>query len=129
MAVTHNVLRQYKDTSANALQKPETISADIERNVSIALAAQTDAVIDFRVTQSKLQSLCLTASQATTVLTNAPSTGVPQDTINLTAGEVLIWTLAMDTLPACPFKGDVTALFVTTTATSTQLDVRSLQMA
>jgi len=129
MAVTHNVLRQYKDTSANALQKPEVVTADIERNVSINLAAQADAVIDFRVTQSKLQSLCLSASQATTICTNAPSTGVPQDTINLTAGEVLIWTLAMDTLAHCPFTGDVSALFVTTTATATQLDIRSLQMA
>jgi hypothetical protein len=120
---THTVTRIYKDQSTITLSLQETPTGDTEINVSKQLSSGTNQEIDFAVTQANLQSLCISTSTACTVKTN--STGSPQDTISLVAGQCLVWTLATDTIGKCPFSGDVTKIYVTN-ASTTGFNIRAL---
>jgi hypothetical protein len=124
--ISHKVTRTYNDTSNTTIQQIETVTGDTERNYSFSLAEGTNVELDLPFTQANLQSLCLSATTACTIYTNAASGGSPQDTIPLAAGQVLMWTLATDLIGKCPFSGNVTKFYVTNAAT-TVLTVRSVQ--
>ena len=132
MSVTHTITRTYKDQSSNSLSKVESITSDKENNLSKSLSAGTNTNVLWKTTRSKLKSLCISVSTAATIYTNDLSSGSPQDTIALTAGQVFIWTLAVDTLSSgpldCPFSNDVNTLYVTNAATCV-LDIRALEAA
>jgi|SRR5580692_3340051 hypothetical protein len=128
MATIHTALRQYKDTSSTPIQLQETITGDAEYNLnvaSLAVAANTEFLLAY--TRANLQSLCIYASGAVTVYTNAPSTGAPQDTIPLVGGQALIWTLQTDGLSKCPFSSNVTAVYVTNAGSgAVQFKIRAI---
>lgn len=128
MAITHTILRQYKDQGPTPISLSESISGNTERNLDVAavpIAANTQYV--FAVTRANLLSVCLYAADALTVYTNNPSGSSPQDTIALVAGQTLVWTLATDGLSKCPFSGNVTTVYVTNaTAATVALKIRSL---
>jgi hypothetical protein len=114
MAITHNVLRQYRDQSGINIQLAETPTANNEINLDVAavpVAANNPYVI--KLTQANLQSVCLYASGPVTIYTNNPSGGSPQDTIPLAAGQTLVWTLATDLIAKCPFSGNITEFYIT----------------
>ena len=120
MALTHTVIRQYRDQSPTVIFISESVSGNTEANFDdAALPVAVNTPIAWSCTRSELQSVCLSASAAVTVYTNAPSSGAPQDTIVLSAGQVLCWTLAGDGLSRCPFAGNVTGLYVTNAGLAT----------
>ncbi len=114
MAVTHQVLRQYADTSSNRIQLSEIISGGTEKNLDKSMAVGTDTAVAFTLDRTILQSLCLSSDVALTIKTN--SSGSPTDTIVLVAGQALVWTLATDTLAKCPITATITSLFITNAA-------------
>ena len=114
MSVTHTVLRQYKDQSASPIYLSESVVGNTENNFDdAAIPIAVDHSVPWACVQTNLQSLCLSASGAVTVYTNAIHSGAPQDTIHLSAGQALCWTLAGDGIAKCPFAGNVTAMYVT----------------
>jgi hypothetical protein len=114
MAITHSVTRSYKDQSSVTISFAESPTADNEDNIDLSIAGSTaNQLIAWVVTKANLVSIILSANVACTVYTNGPSTGAPQDTIPLVAGQALIWTAATDGNSKCPFSNNVTALYVT----------------
>jgi hypothetical protein len=109
MAFTHTIARTYNDGISN-IGGLETVSNDTVFSFDGALAINGTRQVDLAFTQANLKSLCLYSDRAVTVKTN--SSGSPQDTIALVAGQALVWSLAHDTLTNCPFSDDVTVLFV-----------------
>lgn len=132
MSATHTITRTYKDQSSTALTKVESVTGDKENNLSKTMSIGTNVNLLWKCTRSKLKSLCIQVSTAATIYTNDASTGSPQDTIALLAGQTFIWTLAIDQLTAgpidCPFSNDVTSLYVTNAA-SCQLEIRAIEAA
>jgi hypothetical protein len=126
MSISHKITRTYNDTSNVTIQQIETVTADTETNYDKTLATGTNEALNLKFTQANLQSLCLSASTATTLYTNNPSGSSPQDTIVLVAGQVLTWSLATDGIGKCPFSGNVTNVYVTNAA-STALKIRSTE--
>jgi|SRR5579871_1163089 len=114
MAVTisHTATRTYKNQGGTARTLQETISGVSEANHAVTVAASTtNQATGWTYTQANLKSLSITSDQAITIKTN--STGSPQDTIAIAAGQVLIWTLATDLIARCPFSNDVTNVYIT----------------
>lgn len=127
MAFTHTVGRTYRDSSGTTISYTETPSADAELNISTQIAASTtNQLIAWAATIANLKSLSLSCDIACTVKTN--SSGSPQDTINLLAGQNLIWTFATDGDSHLPFSGNITALYVTNPSSTLPLNfnVRAL---
>lgn len=111
--IIHTVLRQYRDTSGVNIQISEAITSDRENNVDKAIVTGANTLVYWTIDRTKLKTLCLYSDVAATVYTNNPSGSSPQDTIALTAGQALVWSLASDGLARCPFSGSVTAIYVT----------------
>ena len=111
--MTHNITRLYQDEAGVNITSTAAVSASGSHNVDETIAdGQTHKqILDFAATRSTLKSLCIYSSAAITIKTN--STSDPDDTIAVSAGQVILWTLAQDTLAACPFTVDVTALYIT----------------
>jgi hypothetical protein len=111
MSVTHTVTRQYRDTSSSVISKADTVTGGTEKNLDLSVAVGTDIAQAFTLDRAILQSICLSATGALTIETN--SAGTPTDTIVLTAGQVLVWSLAVDGLSKCPISANITSLFFT----------------
>lgn len=111
MAFTHTFTRACRDSSGNSLTYTEPITDDSEFNLSVQVAAtSTNVEVDWAITVANLKSIAITCDLALTIKTN--STGSPQETITLIAGQVLVWTLQTDGSGHVPFAGDVTKLYV-----------------
>jgi hypothetical protein len=114
MSLQHTVTRMYGDTSSNVSSQVEKVIDDTEHNFDGQVAAAgTNVLITFALTRASLKSLLLYSDQAVTIYTNNPSGSSPQDTILLVAGQAKVWTLQTDLLSACPFSGNITALYIT----------------
>lgn len=112
--VTHTVTRTYKNQSSIAHSLQETVTGSSEGNHAFQVAATTNNhATGYAYVQANLKSLSITSDQAVTLYTNAISSGSPQDTIAIAAGQVLIWTLGTDLIARCPFSGDVTNIYIT----------------
>lgn len=117
MAFTHVFTRACRDSSGVPITSTESIVNDSELNFDGTVAASsTNVEIDWTVTVANLKSIAINCDQPVTIKTN--SSGSPQETITLIAGQVMIWTLATDGAGHVPFAGDVTKLFVTNVTTS-----------
>jgi hypothetical protein len=114
MAFTHTILRSYTDTSKTPLSYQEQITDDTELGFDGQIAAAgANIQVHFACTRANLKALSIKCDQAVTIYTNDLSSGSPQDTIPLVAGQNKIWTLQTDGLSACPFSGNVTTIYVT----------------
>lgn len=113
MSVIHTVTRAYKDQSANAISQVEAVTGNYEQNLDDTVVVAANHQLHWACTRANLQSLCLYSSGAVTVYTNDLSTGSPQDTIPLAAGQTRVWTLSTDLIAKCPFSNDVTTIYVT----------------
>ena len=105
---THNLFVRYDDQPSVTVAK----TAGLEVSVEEAIPANSTnlQIVGVTCDQSQLKSVYLKSDKALTLKTN--STGAPQDTISLVADSPIVWN---DDMPAaaCPFAGDVTALYVT----------------
>ncbi len=127
MSITHTVIRSYRDESGVILTGSTTVTDDSSLNTSVTVAiSTTNHEVDWAAVRANLQSLCIYASQPVTIKTN--SSGSPTDTITMTAGQELNWSLSADTVGRCPFSADVTKLFLTnSSATLTvQVEIRAV---
>lgn len=111
--IVHTITRIYKDQSANSISFAENPTGNAEHNIDDNIAVAANHQVPWAATRSTLASLCLYASGDVTVYTNDLSSGSPQDTIPLKAGQVLEWTLATDLIARCPIAGNVTTVYVT----------------
>lgn len=111
--IIHTITRVYKDQSANSITFAENPTGNAEQNIDDNIAVAANHQVPWAATRSTIASLALYASGDVTVYTNDLSSGSPQDTIPLKAGQVLEWTLATDLIARCPFSGNVTTLYVT----------------
>ena len=111
--LTHKIIRQYVDTSGNVIGGNEIVSADTEINFDGAVAAD-DAPheIEWTVTVANMQSICIFATGALTLETNAAGGG-HQEEFSLVTNQPIIWHRGADPTGAVPFSGDVTKLYAT----------------
>jgi len=89
-----------------------TITKSAGTNVTVSETVpgdSTDLLIAFACDVSQLKSLYMKSDKDLVIETNDGSS--PQETITLIAGEPVCWAAA-NTL-ACPFSGDITALYAT----------------
>ena len=114
--ITHTITRQYKDQSSSTISKQEIVTGNAEANIDETVPVSANHQIGWAITRGNLKSVVLTCDVAVTVFTNDLSTGSPQDTIPIAAGQALIWTLGVDLIANCPFAGDVTTIYVTNAA-------------
>lgn len=118
MAFTHHVTRSYTDSSGGAIGATENITDDTELNFDGTFATgTTNGEIDWTSTVANLKSILIYSDKAVTLKTN--SSGSPQETIPLTAGQALIWVRASDGAGHIPFAGDVTKIFITNSSGAT----------
>lgn len=126
MSITHTVTRSYKDQSPNALTYIESVTDAYERNFDQLVPIATNTLYNVSLIQAKLKSVCLKSDQALTIKTN--SSGSPQETINLVAGQSYIWTLQTDGAGKIPFAGDVTAFYITnSSAAAANFSMRAVE--
>jgi hypothetical protein len=115
MSFTATILRSYTDISKTAISYQETVTDDTQLPAFDGqIAASTSNVeIYVTLTLANLKAFMVRSDQAVTLYTNNPSGSSPQDTISLVANQCRIWTLQTDGSGACPFAGNVTAMYVT----------------
>src|ERR1700677_1117830 len=113
----HTITRSITDTSNKITSDVENIQADSERNYDGQITnGSTNQLVAWDMTRSLLQSIAFWSDQPITICTNNPSGSSPQDTITLVGTQVKPWTLETDLIGACPFAGNVTALYITNTS-------------
>lgn len=108
MSQTHSLTRNFSGNGLSFSKKKETLgNAPLLFHESIPIG--TDAQYQFPLVRSKLRAMVMTASTDITIKTN--SSGAPDDTITLKAGEVYDWDLDRDGLSGGLGKA---ACFITT---------------
>ena len=109
---THKRTTQYTTDEGRIASVVETVAGDgsllYDNDATIAGAAQIE--IDLAFPFADVQSVCIVASRAVTVFSNAVN-GAGGDTLVIPAGGVLSWNA--NDIEACPFTIDVTKLYVT----------------
>lgn len=125
---THNLTWTYADQSSVTLKRTIPVTGNTEDNLhdaALAVAANHQYLRTY--TRANLLSLAFSASGPVTIYTNNPSGSSPQDTIPLTAGQVLMWSLTVDGLANCPFSNNVTTIYVTNAgAAAVSFDIRAI---
>lgn len=124
MSITHRITRTCNDGSATPLTGTEVVTSGAANNLDEAIPSnQTDLVVAFSFTKAKLKSFFILSDVAMTVKTIHG--GSTQETITLTAGQPIQWTLLDAALMANPFADDVASLKVTNTTAGT-LQIRTV---
>ncbi len=114
----HRVSTSVRTNAGTVSSNAYTLTGDHEFNYEIEdKSAGTDTQVDCVLDVSTIQSLCIEATTAMTLETNAvDATG--GNTITLVANKAVVWnTQIQSTLgTACPLTLDVTTLYVTNAA-------------
>ncbi len=109
MAFTHKITSSYTTDEGNIVNSVDTQTGSTEVGYDFTVGATTDnQEVDIGFLHANTKSLVFWSSTALTVKTNSSSS--PTQTISLTAGQALIWTVAHP--EANPITADVTKLFV-----------------
>lgn len=121
----HRIQRIWQNAGNESVVQQESIQADSETNLDIAVADEATALqANVAIDVSALKSLYIASDQDVTIETN--SSGSPDDTIEITANVPLIWT--PDCGFDCPLTADVTAFFLANASgEDATLQVRLLQ--
>lgn len=119
MSLTHTLTRAYRDSSGSSITSTEAVSDDAESNIDIQIATSTtnQHIAGWSVVALNMKSLSISCDVACTVKTN--SSGSPDDTITLIAGQNLIWSHATDGDAKNPIQHDVTTGIYVTNPSST----------
>lgn len=123
MATTHTITKGWKSGS-KAISKSKDLTDSAEMSVDVATpAATTDQLTTIAISATKTTALFLVSDVDLTLKTNNATT--PQETINLTAGNPLVWD--SNSYHDFPFSGDVTAIYTTNAAgQQSNLNIRIL---
>lgn len=115
MSFTHKITRAIDDGAAsNSFTESVTSGEAIALDQSVA-TAQTDKLLAFAFTKTKLKSIVMWTDGTMRVCTNAAHDGSFGETVNMVSGRPVEWSTG-DPLIVNPFAGDVTALYVTNTS-------------
>lgn len=110
MALTQTFTTTIQSASGATVATDRTIvSANSEEEFSVAAAASGNTTLVIPVDISACQAFWLYTDKACTIKTN--SSGSPDNTIVLTAGQVYHWH-AVSGGPAIPLSADVTSLII-----------------
>ena len=115
MSKTHTITTSWSNGGA-PIQGASINTNDGETNRSLAIPASTTnqaIIIAFLV--ANLQSCFMLSDQDVTIKTN--SSGSPQETISLKAGQPIMWAQGLGL--AALFAGNITEMFVTNAGTAT----------
>ena len=112
MSLSHVWTLSFKRNPESATADTDTITGSSEANVDETLAIGTNVQVNLAIDVSALKSLYIKASTACTIKTN--SSGSPDDTLVLTAGQVISWHNLMSA--DNPLTVDVTKIYVTNAA-------------
>lgn len=128
MGISHTITRSWAGQSSGSPINPvgATFTGTEELNFTLSLAGgATNTQFNLVFTKTSLQSIFIyTDAENVTLKTN--SSGSPQDTITITAGEPYVWDVSSGITN--PFAGNVTSGFVTNSSgtISTNFYVRCL---
>jgi hypothetical protein len=109
---THKVGATYSDDSGTITSVTAQYQDDTQIELDmLAAAGATNKEYDVAFTVAHIQSMVLYSDKAVTIKTN--STGSPQETIVLAAGQQKIYTHDGLAGGAIPFGGDITKFYIT----------------
>jgi hypothetical protein len=114
----HRVSTSVRTNAGTVSSNSYTLTGDHEFNYEIEdKSIGTDTQIDMVIDVSTIESLCIEASTAMTLETNATDHAGGQ-IISLLAGKALVWNTQIEATTglACPLTPDITSLFVTNAA-------------
>lgn len=126
MAFTHTRTCNFSSGSGT-VSSSLSYSGTNETNVSESLAAGANQDIVLAVDVSALVSLYIKSDEDCTIYVNDVSGGSPTKTVTLAADEPYVWPMGGNTSPLG--ASDVTVLYMTTTETETNIEIRVLQDA
>lgn len=114
MSVTNIIKRECNDGAA-IISVSETVTSGSAVVIDETIPpSSTDLVVACAFVRAKVKSFFLTADAVMTVKTYNSVT--LEETISLTAGQAMQWTLADASLLPLPFAADVTSIKVTSSA-------------
>jgi hypothetical protein len=124
--LTHTITRACNDGTATPLSVIETVTSGSDVSIDETIPqSQTDLVVACAFARLKLKSFYIKCDKAISVAFYNDVT--LHETITLTAGQAIQWTLADASLLPLPFAADVTSIKVTTGAVgNAQLQLRCL---
>lgn len=124
MSITHTRTTSYSVNGSPVIAATSPQTGDEEVDLDVAVPASvTNQEYDIGWTETALKSVLLYSDSAVTIKTN--SSGTPQDTIALAAGQAIAWQFGDP--GTAPFAGTVTKLFITNGNTSlANVKVRAL---
>jgi hypothetical protein len=126
MSITHTLGKTWAGGAGSVgLQKTIAITSDAELNFDLAVpVSTTNELLAWAFTLTKLKSVYISSDNALTLKTN--SSGSPQETLTLGAGDVIQWDNTNGLV--APFAGNVTALYVTNGSSTliANLSIRTL---
>lgn len=110
MAITQTFTTTIQDSNGASVATDRTaVTANSEEEFSVAAGASATTTLVLAVDVSALKGLWIKTDKAVTLKTN--SSGSPDNTIVLTAGQVFHWHNVAGG-PACPLTVDVTSLLI-----------------
>lgn len=111
MSVTYTTSIKTASSGGGSVSGQYTETGATESNIDENYpAASTNTLLTIAFNYANIQNIELVASQDMTIKTN--SSGAPDDTINLKAGNPLVWSKSASYF-ANPFTANVTALYIT----------------
>jgi hypothetical protein len=117
MSFTHTIGLLYTTNGQSVTSANLTQTGNEEFDIDAAIPPATvNFEYDVAFTLSTVRSILLTCDQAITIKTN--SSGSPQETITLTAGQAIVWQTGA-TLGAGPFAASITKFFLSNAGTAT----------
>lgn len=125
MSITHTITYGWSGGSGPSISQAVNLTGSEELNFSFSLAGNTTNQQEaLAFTKTLLQSIFIYSdTQDITIKTN--STGSPQDTITVLAGDPFVWQA--DSGITNPFGGNVTTAYFTNAAgTATNVVVKTL---
>jgi hypothetical protein len=111
--ITHQIIDVSGNQTAGKLTETVNGTTALQEDVSVPATTTNQQLTFPALTQANLQAVGLYVSTGGTVTVKTNSTGSPQDTIVLTNGQVLLWTLQTNLIGKCPFSNNVTTIYVT----------------
>ena len=114
----HRVTTSVRTNAGTVSSNAYTLTGDHEYNYEIEdKTVGTETQVDMVIDVSTIESLCIEATTAMTLETNATN-AAGGDTITLTANQAVVWNTRIESTlgTACPLTTDVTTLYVTNAA-------------
>jgi hypothetical protein len=114
----HRVTTSVRSNAGTVSSNAYTLTGDHEFNLEVEdKAIGTDTQYDVVIDVSTIESLCIEASTAMTLETNANNAAGGQ-TLSLLANKAIVWNTQIEATlgTVCPLTPDITALYVTNAA-------------